>query len=251
MSGMAAVLAHEIKNPLAGIRGAAQLLDRRIGEKDRALTGLITREVDRIAKLIDQMQSLSRRSQEPAVECNLHEAVRHAQAILAAGLEGGDPEARRTVDQFVTWLARVAGDAVMAMQAKGGLYLAGGIAPALNNVAFLVLAKDNAFNLPPTPAGDIQSIHDFLFNTIERVIAAVFPKTDSDPTAQAARAAKPAPRGKPPPAGGGGAKPDGDDEGGGKGDAGSKIEAMKSAGIRVSPNPAALGTTLKELLQGH
>jgi succinyl-CoA synthetase alpha subunit len=38
---------------------------------------------------------------------------------------------------------------------------------------------------------------------------------------------------------------------GGKGDAGSKIEAMKSAGIRVSPNPAALGTTLKKLLQGH
>ena len=37
---------------------------------------------------------------------------------------------------------------------------------------------------------------------------------------------------------------------GGKGGAGSKIEAMKSAGIRVSPNPAALGTTLKELLNG-
>jgi succinyl-CoA synthetase alpha subunit len=38
---------------------------------------------------------------------------------------------------------------------------------------------------------------------------------------------------------------------GGKGDAGSKIEAMKSAGIRVSPNPAALGTTLVELLKGN
>jgi succinyl-CoA synthetase alpha subunit len=38
---------------------------------------------------------------------------------------------------------------------------------------------------------------------------------------------------------------------GGKGGAESKIEAMKSAGIRVSPNPAALGTTLKELLAGH
>jgi len=37
---------------------------------------------------------------------------------------------------------------------------------------------------------------------------------------------------------------------GGKGDAGSKIEAMKSAGIKVSPNPAALGTTLKDLLAG-
>lgn len=79
------VLAHEIKNPLAGIRGAAQLLERRLGDTDRALTGLITREVDRIAKLIDQMQSLSQRSVEPAVECNLHEAARHAQAILLAG----------------------------------------------------------------------------------------------------------------------------------------------------------------------
>jgi len=37
---------------------------------------------------------------------------------------------------------------------------------------------------------------------------------------------------------------------GGKGDAGSKIEAMKAAGIRVSPNPAALGTTLVDLLNG-
>jgi len=82
------VLAHEIKNPLAGIRGAAQLLDRKLGDADRALTGLITTEVDRIAKLIDQMQTLSRRSLEPAVECNLHEAVRHAQAIIAAGHPG-------------------------------------------------------------------------------------------------------------------------------------------------------------------
>ncbi|MEJ0042877.1 MAG: hypothetical protein WDM81_12020 [Rhizomicrobium sp.] len=37
---------------------------------------------------------------------------------------------------------------------------------------------------------------------------------------------------------------------GGKGDANSKIEAMKAAGIRVSPNPAALGTTLVDLLAG-
>lgn len=79
------VLAHEIKNPLAGIRGAAQLLDRKLSERDRAMTGLITAEVDRIAKLIDQMQSLSRRSAEPAQECNLHEAVRRAEAVLVAG----------------------------------------------------------------------------------------------------------------------------------------------------------------------
>lgn len=42
----------------------------------------------------------------------------------------------------------------------------GGVGPALNNVAFLVLGEDNAFNLPPTAAGDARSIHDFLFNTI-------------------------------------------------------------------------------------
>ncbi|WP_338468191.1 ATP-binding protein [Novosphingobium sp. ZN18A2] len=79
------VLAHEIKNPLAAIRGAAQLIDRKLEGHDKALPGLITAEVDRIAKLIDQMQSLSRRSQEPAVNCNLHEAVRRAQAVIAAG----------------------------------------------------------------------------------------------------------------------------------------------------------------------
>ena len=82
------VLAHEIKNPLAGIRGAAQLLGRKLNERDRALTGLITAEVDRIAKLIDQMQSLSRRSAEPSQDCNLHEAARRAQAVLAAGTPG-------------------------------------------------------------------------------------------------------------------------------------------------------------------
>ncbi len=78
------VLAHEIKNPLAGIRGAAQLLARSASGPDRALTDLITAEVDRIAKLVDQMQSLGRRGAEPALPCNLHEAVRRAQAVLAA-----------------------------------------------------------------------------------------------------------------------------------------------------------------------
>ena len=78
------ILAHEIKNPLAGIRGAAQLLERTVPAKDRALTDLITSEVDRIAKLIDQMQTLSRRSTDPMRPCNLHEALRRAQAVISA-----------------------------------------------------------------------------------------------------------------------------------------------------------------------
>lgn len=78
------ILAHEIKNPLAGIRGAAQLLGRKLDEKDRALTGLIADEVDRIAKLIDQMQSLSSRTARPVEPCNLHEAIRRARAVIEA-----------------------------------------------------------------------------------------------------------------------------------------------------------------------
>lgn len=79
------ILAHEIKNPLAGIKGAAQLLARKLDGADKALTGLIADEVDRVAGLIDQMQSLSRRTPPELGPCNLHEAVRRARAVLEAG----------------------------------------------------------------------------------------------------------------------------------------------------------------------
>ncbi len=82
------ILAHEIKNPLSGIRGAAQLLGRKLEEKDRALTGLIADEVDRIARLIDEMQALSSRTVAPVAPCNLHEAVRRARAVLDAAGKG-------------------------------------------------------------------------------------------------------------------------------------------------------------------
>lgn len=80
-----AILAHEIKNPLAGIRGAAQLLGRKLGDSDRKLTSLIADEVDRIASLIDQMQTLSRSTAPALAPCNLHEAVRRARAVMLAG----------------------------------------------------------------------------------------------------------------------------------------------------------------------
>ena len=78
------ILAHEIKNPLAGIRGAAQLLGRKLDRKDRALTELITSEVDRIALLIEQMQLLSGKTAAPVAPCNLHEIIRKAIAVLVA-----------------------------------------------------------------------------------------------------------------------------------------------------------------------
>ncbi len=79
-----AVLAHEIKNPLSAIRGAAQLVGRKLGEDERALTDLITEEVDRIAQLIDRMQRLGREQAEPVAPVNLHAAVRRAMEIVVA-----------------------------------------------------------------------------------------------------------------------------------------------------------------------
>jgi two-component system, NtrC family, nitrogen regulation sensor histidine kinase GlnL len=82
------IMAHEIKNPLAGIRGAAQLLARNAQDQQKPLTDLITSEVDRIAALIEQMQQLSRKTMAPVGPCNLHEAIRRAVAVLdAAGVE--------------------------------------------------------------------------------------------------------------------------------------------------------------------
>ncbi len=103
------ILAHEIKNPLAGIRGAAQLLARKVRGKDNALTDLITAEVDRIALLIDQMQTLSRRTPSPLEPCNLHESVRRAIAVISAA-EGALESGPRIEEEFDPSLPSVQGN---------------------------------------------------------------------------------------------------------------------------------------------
>lgn len=86
-----AVLAHEIKNPLSAIRGAAQLIGRKLDDGDRSLTDLITDEVDRIAQLIDRMQRLGREQPEPVGPMNLHAAIHRACDIVNAGADGKVP----------------------------------------------------------------------------------------------------------------------------------------------------------------
>ncbi|AIT78955.1 two-component system sensor histidine kinase NtrB [Novosphingobium pentaromativorans] len=102
------IMAHEIKNPLAGIRGAAQLLARKVDERDRALTDLITSEVDRIANLIDQMQKLSRRTTSPVEPCNLHEAARRAIDVIDAA-SATQPSPVRLIEEFDPSLPAVLG----------------------------------------------------------------------------------------------------------------------------------------------
>lgn len=53
------------------------------------------------------------------------------EAVIQAALKGQDAVAAKTLDQFISWLARISGDAAMALQARGGVYLAGGIAPSI------------------------------------------------------------------------------------------------------------------------
>ncbi|MFZ4808680.1 MAG: two-component system sensor histidine kinase NtrB [Hyphomicrobiaceae bacterium] len=85
VSGMAAVLAHEIKNPLSGIRGAAQLLEPVLGDEDRALTQLICAESDRIRKLVDRMEVFGDERPLALEPVNIHDVLNHVRRIGETG----------------------------------------------------------------------------------------------------------------------------------------------------------------------
>ena len=85
VTGLAAMLAHEIKNPLSGIRGAAQLLETVVGDEDRALTRLITDETDRIVSLVDRMEVFSDGRPIQRTPVNIHVVLDHVKAIAMNG----------------------------------------------------------------------------------------------------------------------------------------------------------------------
>lgn len=85
VSGMAAMLAHEIKNPLSGIKGAAQLLETELGEHDRALTHLICSETDRIAGLVDQFEVFTDQPLDQTDDVNIHTVLNHVAQIARNG----------------------------------------------------------------------------------------------------------------------------------------------------------------------
>ncbi len=85
VSALAAMLAHEIKNPLSGIRGAAQLLETAVGDEDRALTRLICDETDRIVKLVDRMEAFSDLRPTERESVNIHAVFDHVKRVAQAG----------------------------------------------------------------------------------------------------------------------------------------------------------------------
>jgi two-component system nitrogen regulation sensor histidine kinase GlnL len=82
---LAAMLAHEIKNPLSGIRGAAQLLEQSVGDDDRSLTRLICEEADRIVKLVDRMEVFSDERPVERAPVNIHVVLEHVKRLTHSG----------------------------------------------------------------------------------------------------------------------------------------------------------------------
>ena len=83
---LAAMLAHEIKNPLSGIRGAAQLLEQAASSEDRMLTRLICDEADRIVTLVDRMEVFGDDRPVARGPVNIHSRARSRQAARAIRL---------------------------------------------------------------------------------------------------------------------------------------------------------------------
>jgi two-component system nitrogen regulation sensor histidine kinase GlnL len=83
-TGVAAMLAHEIKNPLAGIRGAAQLLEAGLDPDGRELTQLIIAEVERVRALIDRMEGFTE-TRRAFVPENIHAVLSHVRRVAETG----------------------------------------------------------------------------------------------------------------------------------------------------------------------
>ena len=169
LHGMAAVLAHEIKNPLAGIRGAAQLLEEGVQPSDRNLTQLICAESDRIRDLIDRMEAFGDRRTHPRLPVNIHAVLGRVRQIAQASFarhvkfsESFDPSLPFVLgdhDQLIQVflnLVRNASDAVpetggeitMTTAYRPGVRVGMGTSGARMSVPLEVTVRDNGSGVP-------------------------------------------------------------------------------------------------------
>lgn len=171
VSAMAAVLAHEIKNPLAGIRGAAQLIEQNAGEEDRMLTKLICVETDRIRTLVDRMEIFSDVRPVKREPVNIHEVLDHvrrlAESSFARGFKIGaayDPSLppvmgeRDRLVQVVLNLVKNAADAIEG-RSDGEIQLLTAYRPGVHlsvsgardrvSLPLEITIRDNGAGIPP------------------------------------------------------------------------------------------------------
>ena len=125
-------LAHEIKNPLGGIRGAAQLLEREFPDSEhREYTQVIIKEADRLQNLVNRMLGPNRLPQKVAL--NIHEVIEHVRQLAQA--EGQDnvtvlrdydpsiPDVFADREQLIQAVLNVARNALQALEGNVGTVL--------------------------------------------------------------------------------------------------------------------------------
>ncbi|MBL8673882.1 MAG: PAS domain-containing protein, partial [Rhodospirillales bacterium] len=130
VSAMGSMLAHEVKNPLSGIRGAAQLLEQSVGESERELTQLICDETDRIVALVDRMEAFSDDRPIERGPVNVHQVLGHVRRVAEHGFgrrarfsevyDPSLPDVWGTRDQLVQVFLNLVKNACEALPPEGG-----------------------------------------------------------------------------------------------------------------------------------
>jgi two-component system, NtrC family, nitrogen regulation sensor histidine kinase GlnL len=171
ITALGAMLAHEIKNPLSGIRGAAQLLEQSAGDEDRALTQLICEEADRIVKLVDRMEVFSDERPVAREPVNIHLVLEHVRKLAQSGfarhvrfIEEYDPSlppVHANKDQLVQIILNLVKNAAEAIDRSpdGEIIFTTGFKPGVRlsvpgsasrvSLPLEVCIKDNGPGVPP------------------------------------------------------------------------------------------------------
>ena len=162
-------LAHEIKNPLGGLRGAAQLLERELHEHLREYTGVIISEADRLTALVDSMIGPARAPQKALI--NVHELCEHVYRLLRSEARGGVlverdydpslPNAEVDANQIIQALLNIGRNALLAVGERGRIVIRTRIAANVSigatrhRLAASLSVEDNGPGVPPDIADTI------------------------------------------------------------------------------------------------
>jgi len=125
-------LAHEVKNPLGGIRGAAQLLEKELPNKDlKEYTQVIISEADRLQNLVNRLLGPSTVSKQQVV--NIHEMLERVRQLVLAEVDGNIklhrdydpsiPDLKADPDQLIQAILNIVRNAVQALSGSGNIYL--------------------------------------------------------------------------------------------------------------------------------
>jgi two-component system nitrogen regulation sensor histidine kinase GlnL len=178
VSGLASMLAHEIKNPLSGIRGAAQLLESAVEGEDRELTRLICDETDRIVSLVSRMEVFSDARPLQRESVNIHSVLDHVKRVAQAGFarhirfaERYDPSLppvhanRDQLVQVFLNLVKNAAEAIGEASFEGEIELCTAYRPGVRfkapgssaqvNLPLEFCVRDNGPGVPPDIASNI------------------------------------------------------------------------------------------------